>query len=122
MFSVCESSSFRDAPRDFLAKGKVSWQAIKLLLPRSYSRPLRPMHSSRLGIRASATTDWLALGVRFRSLPQPLQQLFEAGQDVFADAETVADGIGPTMNLDNCLGCHANPASGGSSPARNPQV
>lgn len=55
-------------------------------------------------------------------LPQPLQQLFEAGQEVFATAETVADGIGPTMNLDNCLGCHANPASGGSSPARNPQV
>jgi CxxC motif-containing protein (DUF1111 family) len=55
-------------------------------------------------------------------LPNPLQRLFDAGQDVFAEVETVADGIGPTMNLDNCQGCHANPAAGGSSPANNPQV
>ena len=61
-------------------------------------------------------------GSSLPSLPQPLQQLFAAGQEAFAAAETVADGLGPTMNLDNCLGCHANPASGGSSPARNPQV
>lgn len=26
------------------------------------------------------------------------------------------------MNLDNCGGCHAQPASGGTSPARNPQA
>jgi hypothetical protein len=55
-------------------------------------------------------------------LSDDLKPLFKAGQDVFAEAETVAEGLGPTMNLDNCLGCHANPASGGSSPAINPQV
>jgi CxxC motif-containing protein (DUF1111 family) len=55
-------------------------------------------------------------------LSDPLQSLFKAGKDVFAEVETIAEGIGPTMNLDNCLGCHANPASGGSSPAVNPQV
>jgi CxxC motif-containing protein (DUF1111 family) len=56
------------------------------------------------------------------NLPNSLQQLFDAGRDAFAEVETVAEGIGPTMNLDNCQGCHANPASGGSSPANNPQV
>lgn len=55
-------------------------------------------------------------------LSDGLTSLFKAGQDAFAEAETVAEGLGPTMNLDNCLGCHANPASGGSSPANNPQV
>ena len=32
------------------------------------------------------------------------------------------DGLGPTMNLDSCGGCHAQPAAGGTSPAVNPQV
>jgi CxxC motif-containing protein (DUF1111 family) len=36
--------------------------------------------------------------------------------------EAVADGLGPRMNLDSCAGCHAQPATGGSSPFVNPQV
>ena len=47
---------------------------------------------------------------------------FDQGKDDFEEAEEVADGLGPTMNLDGCGGCHAQPASGGSSPAVNPQV
>src|SRR4051812_3235733 len=49
-------------------------------------------------------------------------QLFRAGQVEFAEAESVADGLGPTMNLDNCGGCHAQPAFGGTSPRTNPQI
>src|SRR5262249_41165629 len=33
-----------------------------------------------------------------------------------------ADGLGPRFNLDSCVGCHLQPAPGGSSPAVNPQV
>src|SRR5215510_2651645 len=40
----------------------------------------------------------------------------------FAEVEDVADGLGPTMNLDSCAGCHIQPAIGGTSPAVNPQV
>jgi len=47
---------------------------------------------------------------------------FDQGKDDFAEVEEVADGLGPTMNLDACGGCHAQPATGGSSPAVNPQV
>jgi len=47
---------------------------------------------------------------------------FDQGKDDFNEAEEVADGLGPVMNLDGCGGCHAQPASGGSSPAVNPQV
>ena len=47
---------------------------------------------------------------------------FERGKDDFNEAEEVADGIGPRMNLDSCGGCHSQPAIGGSSPAVNPQV
>ena len=47
---------------------------------------------------------------------------FNAGKADFEEAEDFTDGLGPTMNLDSCAGCHAQPASGGSSPAVNPQV
>lgn len=41
----------------------------------------------------------------------------------FAEVEAVANGLGPRFNLDSCAGCHAFPASGGSSPRTgNPQV
>ena len=49
-------------------------------------------------------------------------EYFGAGQTDFAEAESVAEGLGPRMNLDSCAGCHAQPASGGSSPVVNPQI
>ncbi len=47
---------------------------------------------------------------------------FNAGLADFAETEVAAEGLGPTMNLDSCGGCHAQPAVGGSSPLVNPQV
>lgn len=47
---------------------------------------------------------------------------FELGREDFAEEEGVSDGLGPTMNLDSCGGCHSQPALGGTSPAVNPQV
>jgi CxxC motif-containing protein (DUF1111 family) len=49
-------------------------------------------------------------------------EYFVAGKAEFAEAEDVADGLGPRMNLDSCGGCHSQPAVGGTSPAVNPQV
>jgi CxxC motif-containing protein (DUF1111 family) len=47
---------------------------------------------------------------------------FNDGQVTFAEAENLADGIGPRFNLDSCGGCHIQPALGGTSPTTNPQV
>jgi len=47
---------------------------------------------------------------------------FEAGREDFNETEEVEEGLGPRMNLDSCLGCHSQPASGGSSPSVNPQI
>src|SRR6202023_176523 len=44
------------------------------------------------------------------------------GKVSFVEAETVADGLGPRMNLDNCGGCHSQPGFGGTSPSQNPQI
>jgi len=48
-------------------------------------------------------------------------QYFTSAQTEFSASETVAEGLGPRMNLDSCVGCHSQPAAGGSSPATNPQ-
>ena len=50
------------------------------------------------------------------------KEFFAAGQEDFEEVEIVADGLGPRMNLDGCAGCHAQPATGGTSPSINPQV
>jgi hypothetical protein len=48
--------------------------------------------------------------------------LFVAGQAKFRQVDQVVqDGLGPRMNLTSCVGCHAAPATGGSSPKINPQ-
>jgi CxxC motif-containing protein (DUF1111 family) len=48
--------------------------------------------------------------------------LFTDGLDTFQEVDAVDDGLGPRMNLDSCAGCHAHPATGGSSPFVNPQM
>jgi CxxC motif-containing protein (DUF1111 family) len=67
----------------------------------------------RAGVAAGASVDGLSAGQ---------QQYFTRGQADFAEAESMAEGLGPRMNLDSCAGCHLQPAIGGSSPAVNPQV
>src|SRR6185503_4221471 len=49
-------------------------------------------------------------------------QFFNTSRVEFEEAEDAEEGLGPRLNLDSCVGCHSQPASGGSSPALNPQV
>jgi CxxC motif-containing protein (DUF1111 family) len=49
-------------------------------------------------------------------------EFFQAGLADFSEVEAVNEGLGPRMNLDGCAGCHAQPATGGTSPFVNPQV
>jgi CxxC motif-containing protein (DUF1111 family) len=50
------------------------------------------------------------------------QAFFTAARTNFQEVDTFANGLGPRMNLNQCSGCHIQPAVGGSSPATNPQV
>jgi Di-haem oxidoreductase, putative peroxidase len=47
---------------------------------------------------------------------------FTAAQTNFQEVETFKGGLGPRMNLNQCSGCHSQPAVGGSSPTTNPQI
>jgi CxxC motif-containing protein (DUF1111 family) len=59
----------------------------------------------------------LGAGGQIGSLTGDQQTFFVAGQNDFQDVETVTDGLGPRFNLDSCARCHAQPATGGTSPA-----
>src|SRR5262245_58058146 len=86
-----------------------------------HARPASPVSSSVArdpGVRGGPA----GAGGAFGTLSQTQLALFQAGQEEFEGEEAVADGLGPTMNLDSCGGCHSQPALGGTSPAVNPQV
>src|SRR5258706_6777972 len=70
------------------------------------------------GPRSGAT----GAGAPLTGLTDTELALFNKGKDEFEQEEDVADGLGPTMNLGSCAGCHAQPAVGGTSAMKNVQV
>ncbi|HEY6305961.1 MAG TPA: di-heme oxidoredictase family protein [Candidatus Angelobacter sp.] len=59
--------------------------------------------------------------------PAGILAFFNDGFSRFQDVESVANspsannGLGPRFNFNQCAGCHAQPAVGGTGPALNPQ-
>jgi len=70
------------------------------------------------GVRGGAAGG----GAPLAGLTQTEFAFFQAGLDEFQQEDDVPEGLGPTLNLDSCGGCHLQPAVGGTSPAANPQV
>jgi CxxC motif-containing protein (DUF1111 family) len=70
------------------------------------------------GVRGGAA----GAGAPIAGLTETELAFFNAGKNEFAGEEGAADGLGPTMNLGSCGGCHLQPAMGGTSPPVNPQV
>jgi len=62
--------------------------------------------------------------------PSTILSFFNDGKDRFEEIDSVSGaitgedgfGLGPRYNSRSCAACHAEPATGGSSPATNPQV
>jgi CxxC motif-containing protein (DUF1111 family) len=74
------------------------------------------------GVRGGAT----GAGGPLPGLIADESAFFKDGLARFADIEVVKggnnNGLGPRFNSNQCLSCHAQPAGGGSSPARNPMI
>jgi CxxC motif-containing protein (DUF1111 family) len=70
------------------------------------------------GVRGGAA----GAGAPIAGLTKTELAFFNAGTKEFAEEEEASDGLGPTMNLGSCGGCHLQPALGGTSPPVNPQV
>jgi CxxC motif-containing protein (DUF1111 family) len=74
------------------------------------------------GVRGGAA----GAGTPLQGLTADEIAFFKDGLARFADIEVVTggnnNGLGPRFNSNQCLSCHAQPAAGGSSPARNPLI
>jgi CxxC motif-containing protein (DUF1111 family) len=74
------------------------------------------------GVRGGAA----GAGAPLKALTADENDFFGDGLVRFADIEVVSggknNGLGPRFNSNQCLSCHSQPASGGSSPARNPAI
>jgi len=70
------------------------------------------------GVRGGAD----GAGTAIAGLTADESEMFTVGKADFASVEEVDEGLGPRMNLDSCGTCHSQPATGGTSPAVNPQV
>jgi len=77
--------------------------------------------------QAGATpTSPLPLPSVGQNSPQGSLEFFQNGLGRFQDVEVVSgganNGLGPRFNMNSCVGCHAQPTVGGSSPATNPEA
>src|SRR6266699_2689800 len=74
------------------------------------------------GVRSGAA----GAGAPLQSLTADETAFFNDGLARFADIEVVTggtnNGLGPRFNSNPCFSCHSQPAAGGSSPARNPEI
>jgi CxxC motif-containing protein (DUF1111 family) len=74
------------------------------------------------GVREDLPGDPPSAGGPIAGLTPRELEFFQHGKEDFEEQEDVGDGVGPRMNLDGCGSCHSQPATGGTSPAVNPQV
>jgi len=91
--------------------------AVSFLLQTETASSLNPLASDP-GVRVGPPDA----GDPIAGLSPGERAFFEAGKTEFEEADGTDEGLGPTMNLDACSGCHAQPAVGGTSPFTNPQV
>src|SRR5438309_1417006 len=83
------------------------------------------LHADFFALDPGVRGDPAGAGGPIDGLSDNEKKFFEAGLVAFTEIQDVQGddpGLGPRFNLDNCAGCHAQPAVGGSSPFTNPQV
>jgi CxxC motif-containing protein (DUF1111 family) len=89
-----------------------------LLLALSAKGPSQSVTARDPGVRGGVA----GAGGALPGISMDYNKLFLAGLAKFNQVDQVVeDGLGPRMNLNSCGGCHAAPATGGSSPKINPQ-
>jgi CxxC motif-containing protein (DUF1111 family) len=90
-----------------------------LQIPQAHlSYPWHSFVASDPGVRGGPA----GAGDHLAGLTDSQHEFFEQSQIEFEQIEDTEEGLGPRFNLDSCVGCHSQPASGGSSPFENPQA
>src|SRR5438105_555401 len=101
-----------------MSKFKVLMATVAVVLLIAAGAPAQFFFARDPGVRGGPT----GAGGMLEGLTATQKEYFGAALDDFAEADTLARGLGPRFNLDSCAGCHSQPATGGTSPEVNPQV
>jgi len=102
----------------FSHRGKIAALSVGLMILAFATVSLGQLPAHDPGVRGGPA----GVGGPLAGLPQVYNNFFAAAQTRFKEIDTVSGGLGPRFNLNSCVGCHINPAVGGSSPAVNPQI
>jgi CxxC motif-containing protein (DUF1111 family) len=85
-----------------------------------------PAQTAKVPVDSGVRGGAAGAGAPLQGLTADENAFFRDGLARFADIEVVTggnnNGLGPRFNANQCLSCHAQPAPGGSSPARNPLI
>ena len=79
------------------------------------------------GVQGGNRGTGAALASVQANTPTGILDFFNDGRNRFQDNESVSNsptgnnGLGPRFNFTSCVGCHTQPAIGGTGPANNPQ-
>src|SRR5690349_3309676 len=92
--------------------------------------PLMAWAQADPGVRGGAAGAGGPLATVAANNPAGILNFFNASKDAFLEVDSVSGtiagqdgaGLGPRYNSRSCAACHAQPATGGSAPAVNPQV
>src|ERR1700674_1332685 len=110
------------APQKFASKAFVAFAAAVLAASCVHTSAQTVKMPVDPGVRGGAA----GAGAPLKGLTADENDFFGDGLVRFADNEVVSggknNGLGPRFNSNQCLSCHSQPASGGSSPARNPSI
>jgi hypothetical protein len=110
------------APQKFASKAFVAFAAAVLAASCVHTSAQTVKMPVDPGVRGGAA----GAGAPLKGLTADENDFFGDGLVRFAVIEVVSggknNGLGPRFNSNQCLSCHSQPASGGSSPARNPSI
>lgn len=93
---------------------------------RENGQPTQNITAQDPGVRIGSADS----GAPLSTLSAAELQYFEDGRSRFVSVDSVSGkapgesdgGLGPTFNSNSCGSCHAQPATGGTSPSTNPQL
>jgi CxxC motif-containing protein (DUF1111 family) len=108
----------RTRPIGFGHRGKIAALSIGLMILAFATASLGQLPAHDPGVRGGPA----GVGGPLQGLGQAYTSFFLAARARFQAVDAVSNGLGPRFNLNSCVGCHINPAVGGSSPAVNPEV
>ena len=92
--------------------------------------PLMALAQVDPGVRGGGAAAGGPLSSVAANSPAGILNFFNTSKDAFLEIDSVSgtvagedgSGLGPRYNSNSCASCHAQPATGGSAPATNPQV